>query len=171
VFRKSVQRAWIRGRKKLDLNCLDKKCILAPVVIGNGQTEMLLVETISLPCATERVLDIKATGKIVSTHLAHNKVIFNAILQQTLVLCCSCDQIKCLNVNLPFDGFVEIPGAEPGDTVNVNAVEVCITPEPNIADHCLKEKITINISLTVIRKEQITIKVCIPGPYCISKCP
>jgi hypothetical protein len=91
---------------------------------------------------------------------------------------CKCEDIdgffgdvRHVAVNIPFAGFIEVPGARPGDDFQVefagveDECEVDILEEPvEVFEDCivafrkLREKVIVKIDLKVLREVQITVK-------------
>jgi len=155
------------------------KCILAPVVVGRNQTQILLVNEFELCPPAERIFDVKAKVTIDSFHICDDKVVFNATLKKEIIFCTrNCrntdddsdvsdiSDVKCIVVTAPFDGFVEIPGTRPGDEVFVEFAGIeddCIFEILKEDGRILQEKVIVLVDLKVIRNQQLTIDVCNPN--------
>jgi len=166
-----------------------KICIKVPEVVGRNDTQILVEAVIPFPpeFPAVEIKDIKKEVRNLRIFVCKNKVLINGILhkninyktfEEKLENVCKCDSIdgffgdvRHVAVNIPFAGFIEIPGARPGDDFQVefagveDECEVDILEDPiEIFKDCvvafrqLREKVIVKIDLKVLREVQITVK-------------
>lgn len=166
------------------------RCIKVPEVIGRNTTQILVECVIPFP-AQFPALEIKDITKEVRNlvvHVCKNKVLINGILHKNInyktfegesKFECNCSKsdtffgsVRHVGVNIPFAGFIEIPGARPGDEFQVefagveDGCELDILEEPiPVSQQChinafkvLREKVIILIDIKVLRHIQITVR-------------
>jgi len=160
--------------------------IKTEVVIGEGSTQVLCEKAFSLKWPLKKVVHEIFDVEITNCEVCTDKVIFNGLVQKNLIyktpadpppntegqssLCC------CTSVSsqdgfivfheevLGFAGFVEIPGAQPGDNYQVEIAEVsdCTKFHPEVDPDGLirhgKQKFIIDVTIKVTRTEQIDVE-------------
>lgn len=168
----------------------EKICIKVPKVIGRNQTQILIEAVIPFPpeYPAVEIKDIQKEVRNLRIFVCKDKVLINGILhkninyktfEKELEPGCRCDftdgyygDVRHVGVNIPFAGFIEIPGAKKGDDFQVefagveDCCEVDILENPVCpskaktvtAYRSLREKVIVKIDLKVLREVQITVK-------------
>lgn len=166
----------------------EKKCVKVPEVIGRNHCQILL-ET-EIPFAPGYpALDIKDIMKDVRDlvmSVCTDKVLINGKLHKNINyktfdctgrVKCHCEDLEVVygdvrhvGIDIPFAGYIDIPGARPGDYVEVefagveDACELDMLKDPCYVRGCkypvykkLKEKVIVKIDVKVLRPVQITV--------------
>lgn len=181
-------------KKHEEKKCFDKKkerkiCIKVPEVIGRNDTEILVEAVIPFPPESPAVeiKDVQKEVRDIKIFICKNKVLINGVLhkninfktfEEHLENVCKCEDItgffgdvRHVAVNIPFAGFIEVPGARAGDDFQVefagveDMCEVDILEDPVIlskenivAFKKVREKVIVKIDVKVLREVQITVK-------------
>lgn len=166
----------------------EKKCVKVPEVIGRNYTQILLENEIPFApgCPALEIKDIMKEVKELILSVCRDKVLINGKLHKNINyktfenigrIKCHCEDldviygnVKHVSVSIPFSGYIDIPGARLGDTVEVEfaGVEDCceldILKDPYYVRGCavpvykkLKEKVIVKIEVKVLRPCQITV--------------
>lgn len=181
---------------KYDKHDKKAKCIKVPEVVGRNSCQVLLECTVPFPCQypAVEIKDVMKNVKDLFIKVCKNKVLINGILHKNINYKtfedsmkdkCDCHyntfygDVKHVSVEIPFNCFIEVPGAMPGDDYQIefagveDCCEVDILEEPFcvpstnvIAYKKVKEKVIVKIDLKVLRYVQITVK-----PECCNICP
>jgi len=168
----------------------EKICIKVPKVVGRNDTQILVEAVIPFPPEYPAVAikDIQKEVKDLKIFVCNDKVLINGVLHKNinfktfedeLEKVCKCEFIDVyfgnvmhVGADIPFAGFIEVPGAKKGDGFQVEfaGVEdccevdiledpVCVKEDKSItAFKRLREKVIIKIDLKVLREVQITVK-------------
>ncbi|ACX51976.1 hypothetical protein Adeg_0836 [Ammonifex degensii KC4] len=145
--------------------------IKTEVVVGEASTEVLLVtDTITFATPVYEVLQEEVKIKVTDCYVCTDKVIFNGEAQKNIVYKAPPDPytgegvVVYHELTLPFAGFVNVPGALPGDqcqvvSASVKDSTVLIPITKDALGHILtaKQKMVAEIKIKVVRTEQITI--------------
>ncbi|MCR4434627.1 MAG: DUF3794 domain-containing protein [Clostridiales bacterium] len=165
-----------------------KKCVKVPEVIGKNSCQILLETEIPFPAGAPalEVKDIVKEVKELVLSVCKDKVLINGklhkninykTLQSTGKIKCNCNdldvaygELKHVSIWIPFSGYMDVPGAMPGDTVEVeyagaeDCCEIDILKDPCHIKGCeypvyrkLKEKVIVKIEVKVLRPVQITV--------------
>jgi len=166
----------------------DKKCVKVPEVIGKNYCQILLENEIPFApgCPAMEIKDIMKEVKELILSVCTDKVLINGklhkninykTLESTGKYKCGCEDldlsygsVKHVSVDIPFSGLIDIPGARPGDTVEVefagveDCCEIDMLKDPYFTKGCkipvfkkLKEKVIVKIEVKVLRHVQITV--------------
>lgn len=172
----------------------EKKCVKVPEVIGRNHCNLLLEQDIPFP-PTHPAFEIKDVTKDVKDlilQVCRDKVLINGKLHKninykTLETCCKhpchCEEIdiaygdlRHAHVVIPFNAYIEVPGARPGDNVEIEFAgveddcELDILMDPCFVKGCempvykkVREKVLVKIDLKVLRPVQVTIDPDLPN--------
>ena len=101
------------------------KTIFVPVLYGEGETQVLVVNDESLPEPALKIWDVKVQVKNLTGQVCKGKVIFQGILhKQILYIIRKSETVRHHQVNIPFSGMIDIPCAEPYMTFKFSKVYV-----------------------------------------------
>ncbi|MGO0122896.1 DUF3794 domain-containing protein [Desulfothermobacter acidiphilus] len=145
--------------------------IKTELVVGEESTEILLVtDTITFTTPVYEVLQEEIKIKVTDCYACTDKVIFNGEARKNIVYKAPPDPytgegaVVYHELVLPFAGFVNVPGALPGDHCQVVAATVkdatvLIPITKDALGHILtaKQKMVAAITIKVVRTEQITV--------------
>jgi hypothetical protein len=167
----------------------EKKCVKVPEVIGRNHCQILL-ET-DIPFAPNypalEIKDIMKDVKDLIMSVCTDKVLLNGKLHKNINyktfdctgrVKCHCEDLEVVygdvrhvGIDIPFAGYIEVPGARSGDYVEVefagveDACELDILKDPFYIRGCkypvyrkLKEKVIVKIDVKVLRPVQITVE-------------
>ncbi len=167
----------------------EKKCVKVPEVIGRNYCQILLEQEI--PFAPNypalEIKDIDKDVKDLILSVCKDKVLVNGKLHKNInyktydssgCFKCGCEEydvifgdVRHVHVCIPFSGFIEVPGARPGDNIEIEYAGVEDLCELDILkDPCyvkglaqpvfkkLKEKVIVKIEVKVLRPVQITVE-------------
>ncbi|MDD2401516.1 MAG: DUF3794 domain-containing protein [Clostridia bacterium] len=109
------------------------KTILAPVVAGEGKTQVLVISDVCLPGPALKIWDVNVIVKDLSGQVCKGNFIFQGILhEQILFINKETDVAQHYQTDIPFSGFIDIPCALPN---------MCFTfLKVNILNDCGEEK-------------------------------
>lgn len=145
--------------------------IKTEVVIGEVTTQVFIVSDImTFGTPVYKVIDEITEVAVDDCFVCTDKVVFNGTLTKNLIFKEQPDpqtgegRVLFHETRLPFTGFVEVPGAEPGDTCQVESARVgdCNFLLPLTRDAwgnvlTAQEKTIVEITLKVTRTEQIEV--------------
>lgn len=166
------------------------KTIIAPVLYGEGETQILIVNDVTLPEPALKIWDVKLIVKDLDSHICRGKVIVQGVLHKQIVFVNKkTNLLQHHQTDIRFNGYMEVPCAEPGMELIFNKAEVkedcggekIITcPEleanqneiKNIGHYgpppdeitCVHEKHIIEICVAVFRKEKVCLNNQCPPP-------
>lgn len=165
-----------------------EKCLKVPEVIGRNCCQILLETEIPFDprCPALEIKDITKEVTELDLCICKDKVLVNGKLHKninykTLDTCgkvkCCCNEldlyygdVKHVSVTIPFNGYINLPGARPGDKCEVEFAGVEDGCEEDVLiDHCyikgfaprvykkVREKVIVKIDVKVLRHVQITV--------------
>jgi hypothetical protein len=114
-----------------------REIIKAETVLGEGENQLVLRENLQVPDAkpdVARIIDQVSTMQIGQTTVLPNKVIVNGTISLRVIYeARTPDQsVHVAHFTIPFETFVEVPGAQPGMTVlataRVEFVSIDVSP-------------------------------------------
>lgn len=175
----------------------EKKCVKVPEVIGRNHCNVLLEQDIPFAPGYP-AFEIKDITKVVTDlvlQVCKDKVLINGKLQKNInyktLECCSKFNCNCTDINvsygdvrhvhvaIPFNAYIEVPGARIGDSVEIEYAgveddcELDILMDPCYVKGCeapvykkVREKVIVKIDVKVLRPTQITVE-----PDCLNICP
>lgn len=157
------------------------KTVLAPVLYGEGETQILIVNDLSLPEPALKIWDVKLLIKDLTAQVCKGKVIVQGILHKQIVFVNKkTNLLQHHQADVPFSDFIEIPCAEPGMDLSFSKAkvqedcggeELTKCPAPKCKNDCedkthfgtvheitcLHEKHIVDICVNVFRTEKICI--------------
>jgi hypothetical protein len=149
--------------------------IKTEVVVGEVTTQVLVVsDTIKFCTPVFKLVEERTDVSITDCRVCDGKVIFNGELQKNIIYKapptgCDCREgpVVYHELVLPFAGFVEVPGALPGDRCQVESAgvrDLCNFFIPLTRDEkgfitCAQQKTVVDVTLKVVRVEQLDVAV------------
>lgn len=117
-------------------------------VLAETTAQVLVDDTITLPQPAEKIDEIVARVKDLNCFVIENKVIFQGVLHKQIFFVDAKGFVRHVGVDIPFSGFVDVPGAPAGATCRLTATVEFIdfrllTPTK------LRETVVIVIGVTV----------------------
>jgi len=157
---------------------MSKKTIIkAPVVVGDGSCQVLVVTEIPLDPPAFEIHSITKKVNVEQCHAVHDRVIINGTLNKNIIYKTLtdtdtfngntryCGEIRHCTVRIPFHCFADIPGARENDNCQVERAEVIGETEQlqDSGDDCntsetLLEKAIILVEVKVTRTEQLPVE-------------
>lgn len=132
--------------------------VKAEIVIGENVKQELVMNEVELPVPAIKIADIISEIRITDTEVIKDKVIIQGIIHKQLFYIDVDNVERHIAEDVPFSTFLDIPGALPGDNVQVNAVIELIKRELNrIPGKIVRQEIVFEIFVKVHRTEQINI--------------
>lgn len=137
-----------------------REIIKAETVLGFGENQMVLRESLQVPEAkpdVARVLDQVTTITIGQTTVLPNKIIVNGTISLRVIYeaAVPSQSVHVAHFTIPFESFVEIPGAQPGMMVLADAKVEFISIDVNSTRRVLTARIIIQTKVKVIRVQSI----------------
>ncbi len=128
-------------------------------VVGENIKQDMVVNEIELPFLALKIADIVAEIRINDIEVIPNKVIIQGIIHKQVFYIDETNIERHIAEDVPFSTFLDVPGALPGDNVQVNAVIEIIKRELNaIPGNILTQEIVFEIFVKVHRTEQMNIE-------------
>lgn len=137
--------------------------ILAEAVVGSVAQQVLVEETATLENAAVKVAEVRTEPVIQDTEVMENKVIIQAVLHNQVFYVGQDGISHYQTVDIPFSGFVEVPGALPGAKAYVELL-VMANEDTLTALQELQLKSVILMSVTVVSETITGIAVAAAGP-------
>lgn len=146
-----------------------KELLRIEEVIGEGASQSIVKETLTVPTekpAVAQIIDYEATPSSTGQTIVPDKVIVSGqVALKTIYEAKTPDQsVHVMHHNVPFESFVEIPGAQPGmtvyPTVSVENVSYDITPD----GRSVTVQIVLRVFVKVVRPAQLQVVTSVSGP-------
>jgi len=139
-----------------------REVIRAETVLGEGETQMVLRENLQVPEAkpdVARVLDNVTSITIGQTTVLPNKVIVNGTISMRVIYeaAVPSQSVHVVHFTIPFESFVEIPGAQPGMMVLADAKVEFVSIDVNSTRRTLIVRIILQTRVKVIRVQSIQV--------------
>ncbi len=139
-----------------------REIIKAETVLGEGENQMVLRETLQLPDAkpdVARVLDQVTSITIGQTTVLPNKIIVNGTISLRVIYEAAVPEqsVHVAHFTVPFETFVEIPGAQPGMMVIANATVEFISIDVNSTRRVLNARIIVQVKVKVTRVQSVQV--------------
>ena len=90
-------------------------------VIAETTAQVLVDDTITLPRPAEKIDEIVARVKDLNCFVIDDKVIFQGILHKQIFFVDTEGIVRHVGVDIPFSGFVDLPGVQAGATCRLTA--------------------------------------------------
>lgn len=130
--------------------------VRAEVVIGEATRQILVETNVTLSQAAIKIRNITAEIRELTTDLILDKVIIQGVLHKQIFFVGTDNIVHHQAEDVPFSTFIEVPGAEPGQNVQVNTViETVIFHLLNPS--LLHQKAVIEFFIKVTESRQINI--------------
>lgn len=134
--------------------------VKAEEVVGENVRQELVVNEVELPVPAIKIDDIHAEIRITDTEVIRDKVIVQGIIHKQVFFVDANNVERHVAEDVPFSTFIDIPGARPGDNVQVNAVIELVKRElATIPGTLLRQEIVFEIFVKVHRTVQINIAI------------
>lgn len=90
-------------------------------VLAETTAQVLVDDTVTLPLAAEKIDEIVARVQDLNCFVIENKVIFQGILHKQIFFVDRKGFVRHVAVDIPFSGFVDVPGVPTGATCRLTA--------------------------------------------------
>ena len=145
-----------------------KEMVSAETVLGDRESQQVVRESVQLPEAkpdAARVIDYVATVQVNSTTVLPNKVIVNGIISLRVIYeaAVPVQSVHVAHFTIPFEAFVEIPGAQPGMTVVAGAEVEFISIDVGSDGRTLMVRIILKVTGKVISVRKIQVVTAVAG--------
>ncbi|HYH01963.1 MAG TPA: DUF3794 domain-containing protein [Bacillota bacterium] len=117
-------------------------------VLAETTAQVLVDDTITLPLPAEKIDEIVASIRDLQCHVIANKVIFQGTLHKQIFFVDLEGFVRHVGVDIPFSGFVDVPGVPAGSSCEVTG-EVVFISFGLISPTELRETVVIDIGVTV----------------------
>lgn len=118
-------------------------------VLAEETVQVLIEDTVELFTPAQKIDQIVASIRDVKCHVIPDKVIFQAILHKQIFFVNEDNTVVHQGVDIPFSGFVDMPGAVPGQGCQIDPtiefVEATL-PEPDL----LREIVVVNMVIRLL---------------------
>ena len=168
VREKVILQIFVKVVEEVQFNvALDPQGPLAKVeeVIGEDTKQELVANEIELPEGVIKIADIVAEINITDTEVIRDKVIIQGNIHKQVFYIDADNVERHIAEDVPFSTFIDIPGAEPGNNVQVSAVIEVIQRNlrPVEGATILDQEIVFEVFAKVHQTEQLNVEVG-PGP-------
>ncbi|MCL4424491.1 MAG: DUF3794 domain-containing protein [Firmicutes bacterium] len=145
-----------------------KELLRIEEVIGEGASQTIVKETLTVPTdkpPVAQIIDYEATPEVTGETIVADKVIVSGNVHlKTIYEAKTSDQsVHAMHHTVPFEGFVEIPGARPGmkvyPTVSVENVSYDIAPDGK----SVTVQMILRIFVKVVRPAQLQVVTGVSG--------
>lgn len=139
-----------------------REIIKAETVLGEGETQIVLRENLQVPEAkpdVARILDNVTSITIGQTTVLPNKVIVNGTIGLRVIYeaAVPSQSVHVAHFTIPFETFVEIPGAQPGMMVLADAKVEFVSIDVSSNRRTLMVRIIIQTRVKVVRVQAIQV--------------
>ncbi len=117
-------------------------------VIAETTAQVLVDDTITLPRPAEKIDEIVARVQDLNCFVIENKVIFQGILHKQIFFVDTKGIVRHVGVDIPFSGFVDLPGVQAGATCRLTATIEFINFQL-LSPTQLRETVVIVVSVSV----------------------
>lgn len=132
-------------------------------VLAEESVQVLIEDTVDLFTPAQKIDQIVASIRDVRCHVIPDKVIFQAILHKQIFFVNEENVVVHQGVDIPFSGFVDVPGAVPGQCCQINPTIEFIEgtlDEPDV----LREVVVVNMNVRVLDITNLENIHCDTGP-------
>lgn len=145
-----------------------KEMIKAETVLGDVTTQAVVREQLTVPEAKPPVvsiIDYVAQISITSTTVLPNKVIVNGVISLRVIYEARTpyQTVHVAHFTIPFERFVEIPGAQPGMAVVANAVVEFVALDVTANSRVITARIVLEITAKVVRVQTLQVVTGVTG--------
>lgn len=134
--------------------------VKAEEVVGENVKQELVTNEVELPISAIKIDDIHAEIRITDTEVIRDKVIVQGIIHKQIFFVDVNNVERHIAEDIPFSTFLDVPGAMPGDNVQVNAVIELVKRElATIPGTLLRQEVVFEIFVKVHRTVQINIAI------------
>ncbi len=145
-----------------------KETINAETVLGEGEAQYVVRENLEIPCVkpkASRIIDQVSTIQVTSTTVLPNKIIINGTISMRVIYEAKVpsQSVHVAHFTIPFQSFVEIPGAQPGMTVVAGAVVEFVSIDVGPNGRTLQVRIILAVTAKVIRVHRIQVVTNVTG--------
>ena len=117
-------------------------------VIAETTAQVLVDDTITLPLAAEKIDEIVARVQDLRCFVIENKVIFQGTLHKQIFFVDTDGIVRHIGIDIPFSGFVDVPGVPAGAACQL-AARVVFIDFQLLTPTRLRETVVIHVEVTV----------------------
>ncbi|MGE5581430.1 MAG: DUF3794 domain-containing protein, partial [Bacillota bacterium] len=117
-------------------------------ILAETTAQVLVSETITLPLAAVKIDEIVASVPEMTCFVIANKVIFQGILHKQIFFVDENGIVRHLGVDIPFSGFVDLPGVTAGLACQLTPTVVFVGFEL-LTPTQLRENVIIDVEVAV----------------------
>jgi len=137
-----------------------REVIRAETVLGEGESQIVLRENLAIPDAkpiVARVIDHVSTVDIGMTTVLPNKIIVNGVINLRVIYEANVpsQSVHVAHFTIPFESFVEIPGAQPGMSVVASADVEFVSIDVAADGRTLSVRMILRVNVKVIAVRNI----------------
>lgn len=145
-----------------------KELVRAETVLGVGEAQYVIRENLQVPEAkpdVARIIDQVATISVGSTTVLPNKIIVNGTLSLRVIYEARTptQTVHVAHFTIPFETFVEVPGAQPGMTVLAQAKVEFVSIDVNASGRQLQARIILSVTVKVIKVQAVHVVTNVTG--------
>lgn len=145
-----------------------KEVVKAETVLGEGEAQYVVRENLQIPDAkpdAARVIDFVSTIRVNSTTVLPNKIIINGTISLRVIYeaAVPSQSVHVAHFTIPFEAFVEVPGAQPGMAVIAAAQVEFISIDVNATGRVLQVRIILKVTAKVIRVQKVQVVTNVAG--------
>ncbi|NPV53564.1 MAG: DUF3794 domain-containing protein [Firmicutes bacterium] len=133
-------------------------------VIGQATSEIIEETTVTLDRPAIKIRDISASVEDLRARIIEGKVIIQGAIVKNIVYIGEDDLEYTQVARIPFNDFVEIPGAIPGANVFIEPVIRAVIFNPDQTGILLPEKLVADLRVTVTETTQLPVAIDPYGP-------
>jgi hypothetical protein len=137
-----------------------REIIKAETVLGEAESQLVLRENLLVPEAkpdVARIIDQVTTITVTQTTVLPNKIIVNGTISLRVIYEARTptQSVHVAHFTIPFEAFVEVPGAQPGMTVVASATVEFVSVDVSADGRTLTVRIIIQTRVKIIRVQSI----------------
>ncbi|HHV63439.1 MAG TPA: DUF3794 domain-containing protein [Firmicutes bacterium] len=133
-------------------------------IIGQATSEIIEETTVTLDRLAIKIRDISASIEDLRSRIIEGKVIIQGVIVKNIAYIGEDDLEYTQVARIPFNDFVEIPGAAPGANVSIEPVIRAVIFNPNQTGTLLSEKVVADLLVTVTETTQLPVAIDPYGP-------
>lgn len=139
-----------------------REIIKAETVLGEGENQVVLRENLQVPDAkpdVARIIDQVSTMTIGQTTVLPNKIIVNGTISLRVIYEAKvpAQSVHVAHFTIPFEAFVEVPGAQPGMTVLATAKVEFISADVGPTGRVITARIIVAVKVKVIQVQSVQV--------------
>lgn len=132
-------------------------------VLAEETVQVLLEDTVDLFTPAQKIDQIVASVRDLRCHVIPDKLIFQAVLHKQIFFVNEENTVVHQGVDIPFSGFVDIPGAQPGQSCQL-IPEIVFIEATLTTPETLREIVVIDMTVRLLDITNLDNIICNTAP-------